>query len=142
LKSLAAKVSLLYLMVLVKTREYRGSGKVKFADFGPSWENNFKLIARKGTIVSLGNASGAVPPFPPLKLMEKNLKVLRPTLFHYLVTPEETELYLNQMWQLIESGKIKAKIHKEYPLSADGVKQSQQDIVSRGTSGKLLIRIA
>lgn len=43
------------------------------------WEDNFALIARKGTIVSIGNASGAVPPFAPLKLVAKNLKVLRPT---------------------------------------------------------------
>lgn len=44
-----------------------------------SWEDNFSLIARKGTIVSIGNASGAVPPFAPLKLAAKNLKVVRPT---------------------------------------------------------------
>jgi NADPH:quinone reductase len=99
------------------------------------------MIARKGTIVSVGNASGTVPPFPPLKLTEKNLKVLRPALFNYLVTPEENDYYINQMWKLIENGNIKVKIHKEYPLSADGVKQSQQDIVGRGTSGKLLIKV-
>lgn len=42
------------------------------------FDNDFKLIRRKGTIVSLGNASGAVPPFAPLKLSEKNVKLLRP----------------------------------------------------------------
>jgi len=44
-----------------------------------SFDNNFKLIARKGTIVTLGNASGAVPPFSPMILVEKNVKLLRPT---------------------------------------------------------------
>jgi len=43
-----------------------------------SWEQNFELIRRKGTIVAIGNASGAVPPFAPLKLAPKNLKVVRP----------------------------------------------------------------
>ncbi len=43
-----------------------------------SWELNFEVIRRKGTIVSIGNASGAVPPFPPLKLAPKNLKFVRP----------------------------------------------------------------
>ncbi|KAM6498576.1 hypothetical protein JOM56_006524 [Amanita muscaria] len=43
-----------------------------------TFDNNFKLIRRKGTIVSLGNASGPVPPFSPLKLGEKNVKLLRP----------------------------------------------------------------
>lgn len=37
------------------------------------------MIKRKGTIVSLGNASGAVPPFAPLKLSAKNIKLVRPT---------------------------------------------------------------
>jgi NADPH:quinone reductase len=44
-----------------------------------SFDNNFKLIKRKGTIVSVGNASGAVPPFSLPKLVEKNIKLLRPT---------------------------------------------------------------
>lgn len=43
-----------------------------------SWEQNFEVIRRKGTIVSIGNASGAVPPFPPLKLAPKNLRFVRP----------------------------------------------------------------
>lgn len=37
------------------------------------------MLKRKGTLVSVGNASGAVPPMAPLKLVEKNLKLLRPT---------------------------------------------------------------
>jgi NADPH2:quinone reductase len=100
------------------------------------------MIARKGTIVSIGNASGAVPPFSPLKLVEKNVRVLRPSLFGYLATPQETDLYLTQMWKLLETGTIKPKIHKEYPFTAEGVRQSQQDLVGRGTSGKLLIKVA
>lgn len=43
------------------------------------FDNDFKLLRRKGTLVSVGNASGAVPPFPPLKLAEKNIRLLRPT---------------------------------------------------------------
>lgn len=43
-----------------------------------SWEQNFEFIRRKGTIVSIGNASGAVPPFAPLKLGPKNVKFVRP----------------------------------------------------------------
>lgn len=43
------------------------------------FDNNFKMIKRKGTIVSVGNASGAVEPFSLLRLVEKNVKLLRPT---------------------------------------------------------------
>ena len=37
------------------------------------------MIKRKGTIVSFGNASGAVAPVNLLKLVEKNVKLLRPS---------------------------------------------------------------
>ena len=43
------------------------------------FDNNFKMIKRKGTIVSYGNASGPVEPFLIAKLAEKNVKLLRPT---------------------------------------------------------------
>ena len=42
------------------------------------FDDNFKLIKRKGTIVSVGNASGAVEPFSLLRLKDKNINLLRP----------------------------------------------------------------
>lgn len=107
-----------------------------------TWENNFKLIKRKGTIVSVGNASGVVPPFPPLKLTEKNLKVCRPTLFSYLVTQEEVQKYTSELWDLIGAGKVKVNIFKEYPFTEEGVRATHDDIVGRNTVGKLLLKVA
>ncbi|KIJ53606.1 hypothetical protein M422DRAFT_73896 [Sphaerobolus stellatus SS14] len=107
-----------------------------------TWENDFKLIRRKGTIVSVGNASGVVPPFAPLKLTEKNLKVCRPTLFNYLETSDEIAHYFGELWGLLEKDEIKIKIHKEYPFTAEGVKEAHQDITGRSTVGKLLIKVA
>ena len=43
------------------------------------FDNNLKLIKRKGTIVSVGNASGPVEPFLISRLVEKNVKLVRPT---------------------------------------------------------------
>lgn len=39
-----------------------------------TWESNFDVLRRKGSLVTFGNASGPVPPFAPLKLAAKNLK--------------------------------------------------------------------
>ena len=44
-----------------------------------TFDANFEMIKRKGTIVSVGNASGAVEPFSLLRLVQKNVKILRPT---------------------------------------------------------------
>lgn len=43
------------------------------------FDNNFKMIKRKGTIVVVGAASGMPEPFSVTRLVEKNVKILRPT---------------------------------------------------------------
>jgi len=107
-----------------------------------TFDNNFKLIRRKGTLVSVGNASGAVPPMAPLKLVEKNLKLLRPTMGNYIVTPEESYHYGTELFDLISKGVLKIKIHKEYKFTAEGVQQAQKDLTGGRTTGKLVINVA
>ncbi|KAG8942231.1 hypothetical protein FRC04_003824 [Tulasnella sp. 424] len=107
-----------------------------------TFEDNFKIIRRKGTFVTLGNASGIPPLFQPLRLGERNIKLIRPRLFGYIVTPEEIRTYQTQYNELIASGAVKPVIHKEYPFTAEGVKQSQTDLTSRGTIGKLILKVA
>lgn len=107
-----------------------------------TWEGNFDLIARKGTIVTCGNASGAVPPFNVLKLSAKNIKVVRPRMGAYVQTAAEFTAYATEYLSLLSSGQVRVNIHKEYPFSAEGVRQSQADITGGGTTGKLLINVA
>jgi NADPH2:quinone reductase len=96
-----------------------------------------KCVARKGTIVSFGNASGAVPPLSVLSLSPKNVKVLRPILFNYIHTPEEWEYYSTRLFEYLESGKIKISISKIYPLSE--FKQALTDLTGGKTTGKLIV---
>lgn len=42
------------------------------------------MIKRKGTLVSVGNASGPVEPFSLLRLMDKNIRLLRPMYVYHL----------------------------------------------------------
>ncbi|EIN04575.1 NAD(P)-binding protein [Punctularia strigosozonata HHB-11173 SS5] len=107
-----------------------------------TFELDFEIIKRKGTLVSVGNASGAVPPFPPLKLTPKNLKLLRPTMGNYVVTPEELTFYCSSLFASVADGSIKINIFKEYPFTADGVRQTQIDLTGGKTTGKLLIKIS
>ncbi|KDQ63082.1 hypothetical protein JAAARDRAFT_29078 [Jaapia argillacea MUCL 33604] len=107
-----------------------------------TFEDNFKIIKRKGTLVSVGNASGAVPPFPPLKLTEKNVTLVRPTMGNYAYTPEESRRYGNELFDLIAKGVFKINVFKEYPFSAEGVQQAQSDLTAGKSTGKLVIKIA
>ncbi|KEP47412.1 NADPH-dependent quinone oxidoreductase [Rhizoctonia solani 123E] len=107
-----------------------------------TWEDDFVSIRRKGTIVSYGNASGVVPPFSVLKLGAKNVKVCRPVVGNYLTEPSEFHQYSLELLDLIKSGKLNIAVHAEYPLTTEGIRQSQMDITGRGTSGKLLVKVA
>ncbi|SNX87207.1 related to NADPH2:quinone reductase [Melanopsichium pennsylvanicum] len=106
-----------------------------------TWEANFSIAARKGTIATFGNASGPVPAFAPLKLAAKNLKICRPTLFNYVTTREERERYSKELFDLVESGQVKINVHKEYEFSTNGMRAAFTDIKSRKTTGKLLVKI-
>ncbi|KAI0078847.1 NAD-P-binding protein [Panus rudis PR-1116 ss-1] len=116
---------------------YDGVGKDTFMD-------NFKLVRRKGTLINVGNASGPVEPISPLKLVEKNLKLVRPSMANYIVTPEESQYYTKELFTELSSGRLKVKIHGVYPFTTEGVRQAQTDLTTPGgkVAGKLLYKIA
>jgi NADPH2:quinone reductase len=107
-----------------------------------TFENNLKLIRRKGTLVSVGNASGAVPPISPLKLVAKNVKLVRPAMGNYCFTAEESRSYGAELYDLISKGVINIHIHKEYPFTAEGVQQAHGDLTGGKTIGKLVVKVA
>lgn len=107
-----------------------------------TFEANFKLVRRKGTLVSVGNASGPVAPFAPIKLVEKNLKLLRPTMSNYLITADEVHHYGPLVLDMIEKNVFKINIFKEYPFTTEGLQQAQKDLTGGKTVGKLLIKVA
>lgn len=50
------------------------------------------------------------------KLSPKCVKIARPTLFGYIETRDEFEYYVNELFTLLQSGQLKVKVHKVYPL--------------------------
>jgi NADPH:quinone reductase len=62
-------------------------------------------------------------------------------LLNYLVTPEEIDFYGPKLFSEIATGSVKLKVFKEYPFTAEGVRQSQLDLTGGKTTGKLLIKI-
>jgi NADPH2:quinone reductase len=72
------------------------------------------------------------------RLSAKNIKLLRPTLFNYIYTRDETLQYAQELWNFIEKDGLKVKIHEIYPLK--DVKRATKDIEGRKTTGKLLLK--
>ncbi|KAF2121511.1 hypothetical protein BDV96DRAFT_483925 [Lophiotrema nucula] len=95
-------------------------------------------VKRKGSMVSFGNASGAVTGFTLGRLSAKNVKLLRPTLFNYVATRDEFLHSADELWSFILKDNLNVKIHEIYPLK--DVVRATEDIESRKTTGKLLLK--
>ncbi|KAI9485593.1 MAG: hypothetical protein EXX96DRAFT_515012 [Benjaminiella poitrasii] len=102
-----------------------------------TFEDSIACTRRLGTLISFGNASGAVPPVSITCLTPKNLKLMRPQLYNYLTTPEEREKWWSEVFDLFHKKVFRLQIYKIYELK--DAKQAHIDIESRKTTGKLLI---
>jgi NADPH:quinone reductase len=110
---------------------YDGVGKTTF-------EKDFNVLRPRGYLVLYGGASGAVPPFDPLKLTQKgSLFLTRPSLGHYIATREELVQRAGDVFNMISSGKLKLHIGHVYKL--EEAQQAQRDLEARKTTGKLLL---
>jgi NADPH2:quinone reductase len=95
-------------------------------------------MAKRGLIVSYGNASGPVPPFAPLVLAKGgSLFFTRPTLFDYIAAPEELQASAGRLFAMIQSGKVRIDIGQRFALSDAAA--AHRALESRATTGSTLL---
>jgi len=110
---------------------YDGVGKTTF-------EKGLNVLLPRGYMVLFGGASGAVPPFDPIRLTQKgSLFLTRPSLGNYIATREELEQRATDVLNMIAQGKLKLRIEHIYKL--DQAQQAHRDLEGRKTTGKLLL---
>lgn len=109
---------------------YDGVGKDTF-------DLSLECVARLGSMISFGNASGAPAPITVARLSPKNVRLMRPTLFNYLVTREEFEHWSNELLDVMVKHNIDVRIHEVYPLS--DIKRAHEDLQGRKSTGKLVL---
>ena len=103
-----------------------------------SWEASLGSVARRGLLVTFGNASGPVPPFTALDLVRAgSIFVTRPTLFDYVASPEEMRASGARLFEMVQSGSIKVQIGARYPLikAAD----AHRALEERKTTGSTIL---
>ncbi|HUG97884.1 MAG TPA: zinc-binding dehydrogenase, partial [Gammaproteobacteria bacterium] len=92
----------------------------------------------RGLMVSYGNASGPVPPIPPLELTRRgSLFLTRPTLFHYTAKSSELARGARELFEVVTSGKVRIHIGQTYPLAR--ASQAHHDLEARRTTGSTLL---
>ncbi len=110
---------------------YDGVGKSTF-------EQSCECLKVRGTLVTFGNASGALDPINVTKFLQpKGLYFVRPSMQQYLRTKEEIDEAAMMLFEKISSGNIKIEIFKEYKL--EDVVQAHRDLESRKIIGPALI---
>ncbi|KAL7511354.1 hypothetical protein ACHAXN_008330 [Cyclotella atomus] len=81
-----------------------------------TYESSLRCLAKRGLFVSFGNASGAVPAFPVLKLLPQSAYVTRPKLNDYVATRKELLDRSSEVFGWVQNGKLKIKIDQVFAL--------------------------
>jgi NADPH2:quinone reductase len=103
-----------------------------------SWAASLGSTARRGLLVSYGNASGAVPPFTALDLMKAgSIFVTRPTLADYCPTPAEMRASAAQLFEMMLSGAVEIQIGQRFPLR--DAAEAHQALEARQTTGSTVL---
>jgi NADPH2:quinone reductase len=58
---------------------------------------------------------------------------------NYVAERSELEQYTTELFDMISSGRLKINVHKTYPLK--DLAQAHDDLASRKTTGKLIVKI-
>jgi NADPH2:quinone reductase len=91
-----------------------------------------------GVLVLYGQSSGPVPPFDPNRLQHAgSVYLTRPTLRHFIATPEELTRRADGILGMVADGSLSVHIGGRYPLAEAG--RAHTDLQSRRTTGKLLL---
>lgn len=91
-----------------------------------------------GLMVTYGNASGPPPAISPLELARRgSLFLTRPTLFHYIATPEALQSAARELFAAVKAKKVRILIGQKYPLA--GAADAHRDLEARRTTGSTVL---
>jgi NADPH2:quinone reductase len=101
---------------------------------------SLECLARRGLMISIGNASGPIPPFSVLELSRRgSLYITRPTLFDYIHTRAELTRLAKEMFSVVSSGAVKVHIGQRYALK--DAAQAHVDLEARKTTGCTVLTV-
>jgi NADPH2:quinone reductase len=110
---------------------YDSVGKDTFA-------GSLASLARRGLLVTFGNASGPPPPFEAQQLQRAgSVFVTRPTLGDYVDTTEELDESADAVFGMIASGQIRIEIGQTFALA--DARAAHEALEARRTTGSTLL---
>jgi NADPH2:quinone reductase len=105
-----------------------------------TWDKSLECLRPLGLMASFGNASGAVAPFAPGMLGVKgSLYVTRQTLFSHITSRESTQAMADDLFAVVQSGKVKIHIDQTFPLAQ--VQEAHRALEARKTTGCTILTL-
>lgn len=96
-------------------------------------------LSHRGIFVSFGNASGAVPAFPVLRLIGKSAYVTRPKLLDYTTNRAELVERADEIFGWLKDGKLNVSVDTTFPL--DEAAEGHLYLEAGKSKGKVLYKI-
>ncbi|MGB4058339.1 MAG: quinone oxidoreductase [Alphaproteobacteria bacterium] len=100
---------------------------------------SLECLSPRGTMVSFGNSSGAIDPFPPALLSNGSVYLTRPSLWYYTGTESEYAASAHALFSMIETGKIEITIAGRYGLQ--DATSAHRDLESRRIMGSAILTV-
>lgn len=98
------------------------------------------ILKVRGTMVSIGQASGQIPTFDVNILNPKGLYLTRPMLGHYVATQTELLNRANDLFSFLTKGEITLNIDQTFDFA--DIQKAHHYLESRQAKGKVLLRVS
>lgn len=102
-----------------------------------TFQGSLECLASRGYMVSFGQSSGMVDPFPMSVLASKSLFLTRPSMMHYTATRDELLRCAGEVFSAVANGVLKVRVTKTYPLSEAA--KAHADLEARKTTGSIVL---
>jgi len=102
-----------------------------------TFQGSLDCLAYFGKLVSFGQSSGAVDPFPISRLSQRSTGVVRPYLFHYIRNRATLKAWTQKTYHALSTGIIEAIPSARFPLSRAA--DAHRALESRATTGSIVL---
>ncbi|MEO0937755.1 MAG: quinone oxidoreductase [Pseudomonadota bacterium] len=105
-----------------------------------TFEGSLGSLKPLGMMISFGNASGPVPPFPIATLGQKgSLKLTRGVLFTHTADPQACQAMARHVADKVLAGEVKIRIDQRFAL--DDVAEAHRALEARKTTGSTVLTL-
>ena len=102
-----------------------------------TFDASLDALARRGMLVTFGNASGPVPPLDLLRLSPKSVFVTRPSLAAYVAERAELLAAAEALFRAVADGHLRVRIDQRFPLAE--AEAAHRALEARETTGSTVL---